>query len=165
MLGKLRSLFGIISSAQAKAGMKTVLSATEHGVLKNFKGIGVNAALNFVVPSAITLLTAPPQERGRELATNAGFFLLTAGMGPGRAFVAQMALQGASHSGDVIRMITSSNRSAMESRTMAMVPFSYSTAPMDIALASLQYSRQQMGQAYSMTGNEAAFMAARYLHR
>jgi len=147
------------------AGMKTVFSSAENKVLHNFRGLGLNAVLNLVVPSAITLMTAPPQERGRELAANAGLFLLTAGMAPGRAFVAQVGLQAASHSGDLIRLVSNSNRSALEARTMAMVPFSYSTAPMDLAFASMQYSSQQVNQAYGTVGNEAAFMAARYLQR
>jgi hypothetical protein len=164
-MGIFSSLLKMASAETISSGLKNTLSYGQASLVKNnFTGLGLNLGLNLVVPTAITLL-GHSDHKGREIVQNTGLFLLTAGMGPARAFAAQAGLQLASKTGDAIRLVQSTNRSALESRSMAIVPFSYSTMPMDMALSSMQYARARTGNAYGIVGNEAAFLASRSFSR
>lgn len=66
---------------------------------------------------------------------------------------------------EIGRSIVMGARSGVEARTMASVPFAYSSFTMDHAFAVLQYSRQQIGEADTSLGTEAAMFSARYLQR
>lgn len=117
--------------------------------------------------AGVTLLgRSTPEEKVHALGQQALTFLLTAGMqSPVRQAFWQIGLALAPNMPDIGRGIVHGYRSVLESRTMAAVPFSYSTLAMDQANASLQYSMNRMRGSYSGLGTEAAFMSARYMQR
>jgi hypothetical protein len=107
-----------------------------------------------------------PEEKIHSAATQLGTFMLTAGMKSGwRQAGWQVALALAPNLPDIGRGLVHGYRGVMEARSMAYVPFSYSTLNMDQALASMQYAQSRMNDAYSSLGNEAAWMACRYCQR
>jgi len=107
-----------------------------------------------------------PEEKMHTAANQIGIFLMTAGMKSGwRQAFWQSALAIAPHLPDAGRGLVQGYRGVLEARTMASVPFSYSTLNMDQAYSSMQYAQSQMQDSNSILGGEAAFMAARYMTR
>lgn len=140
------------------------------GVRTKFAGkagttLATHMAMNLAVPVVMGAAFAPRGEKLKGAVTNAAMGLLFMGMSPGRMILAQTALGLAPHTGDFVRAVASTNRNAMEARTMAAIPFSYSAQSMDVAQSNYQASRQRLNQNYSLIGNEAAFYSAKYLSR
>lgn len=104
------------------------------------------------------------EEKIHSVTQQMGLFLLTAGMRSGtRQALWQMGLAMAPHFPDMARGAVTGYRDTLQSRTMASIPFSYSTLPMDLALNSLQHGQSRLNQAYDTIGSEAAFMHARLM--
>ena len=132
---------------------------------KTFGGsIAKHVAFNMGIPVGLTLLTSKPEDRLKETTRTAAESLLFLGMSPGRALVGQIALSMAPMVGDGIRGIYNYNREGLERRSMASVPFSYSTGSMDFVQGQYQLSRARDGK-HPLVGNEAAFFASRYMSR
>lgn len=107
-----------------------------------------------------------PEEKMHMAASQIGMFLMTAGMKSGwRQAFWQSALALAPHLPDLGRGMVQGYRGVLQARTMASVPFSYSTLNMDQAYSSMQYANSRMQDSYSVMGGEAAYMAARYMQR
>lgn len=122
--------------------------------------------LNALLAGVTLMGRSTPEEKVHAIGQQALTFLLTAGMqSPVRQAFWQIGLALAPNMPDIGRGIVHGYRSVLESRSMAAVPFSYSTLAMDQANASLQYSMSRMRGSYSSLGTEAAFMSARYLQR
>jgi hypothetical protein len=107
-----------------------------------------------------------PEEKMKAVGNQMLLFWMTAGMNSSwRQGLWQLGLMMAPHLPDAARSITQGYRGVLESRTMAAVPFSYSTLAMDQAAASMQYAQGRMGAMYGSIGSEAQYMAARYMQR
>lgn len=107
-----------------------------------------------------------PEEKMHMAASQIGTFLMTAGMKSGwRQAFWQSALAIAPHLPDMGRGLVQGYRGVLEARTMASVPFSYSTLAMDQAFSSMQYAQSRMQDGYSTLGGEAAYMSARFMQR
>jgi hypothetical protein len=117
------------------------------------------------IPLVFGVLTTPKEQRLKTVASTLSIGALTLGMSPSKMMMAQLSLTAAPHLGDGVRLIAHSQRGALEARTMAAVPFSYSSQSMDFVNSQYQQSRQVIDSQYAFLGNEAAFMAARYLNK
>lgn len=153
-------------------GRRAASHAATHGTgtvsklapsLKFTRNLSTIAKFNLAIGVGLPLLTGETMEE-KIKGAGTGLLLtgLTMGMGPGRQFLAQMALMGMPQ---LIRGTAVWHRQYLENRTMAAVPFSYSSAAMDHAAASLQYGMMRMQDGYSSVGREATFFAARYAQR
>ena len=80
---------------------------------------------NMAIPVGISFLMAKPENRMKETMQSAVGSLLFLGVkNPWVAGAGQLLMGFAPMSGDLVREITNYNRSSLESRTMASVPFS-----------------------------------------
>ena len=105
-----------------------------------------------------------PRERRKEALTGIAITALTLGFKtPGSQWAAGVALNLTPHLPGMARAMVGSYRSALESRSMAAIPFSYSSAPMDIAYQSMQYGMSRINDARQYQGSEAAMYAAKYI--
>ena len=127
--------------------------------------LGKQLLMNVGIPVGFSVAFQPKGEKFKAALNGIGIGVLTMGMSPGRVMLAQIASSAAPHLGDGVRVIANVQRSALESRTMAAVPFSYSTQSMDFVQANYQQARQTIDSNYAFVGNEAAFMAARFASR
>lgn len=107
-----------------------------------------------------------PEEKVHAAATQIGTFLMTAGMKSGwRQAAWQIGLALAPNFPDMARGLVQGYRGVLEARTMASVPFSYSTLNIDQAWSSMQYAQSRLNDSYSTLGSEAAMFHARYMQR
>jgi len=164
LFAKASSMFSRLGSLATSSGRNAAFA----------KGLGPKASKNalnnllFQAPGILATLVLPgsPAEKMENLAWNVGAYYLTMGMNSGwRQAAWGIALSAAPFAGDIVKGAASTYRGQLESRTSAIVPFTHNTMNMDQAFASMQYARSRMGEAYSMVGNEASYMAARYLQR
>lgn len=117
---------------------------------------------------ALTMATTSggPAEKAHAALAQAGTFMMVAGMrSNARQQFWQSAILMAPHMPDMGRGFVQGYRGVLEARTMASIPFSYSTLSQDIAFSSMQYGQQRLNETHSILGSEAAMMAARYMVR
>lgn len=151
-------------------GFGRALSAAtlrEHAKMGSL-GVKMTTQLKFnaVFAGATLLSRHTPEEKVHALGQQAMTFLLTSGMtSPFKQAFWQVGLALAPNMPDLGRGVVHGFRNILESRSMAMVPFSYSTLAMDQANASMQYSMSRMRGTYSSLGTEASYAASRYMQR
>lgn len=135
------------------------------------KGSGIHNAMShgkmqLAFTGLIAVSGMSPEEKKQAIGTSLALFWLTGGS---TSMLRQASLQAglsvAQHAPELGRMYVTGIRSNIETRTMAVVPFSHSTANMDLALSSMQYTHSQMANHYSILGSESAMYSARYLQR
>lgn len=169
----MRGLFSFLNSAvkqvgSAGRGLHAQMNRT--GVRSSLEA-GTKLSTHMKIQGAFLAHTlffsqGTPKERMNMAGQQVGLFLLTSGMKSGwrQGFWQAMMTLGP-HMPDMGRGLVQGYRGVLESRTMASVPFSYSTLNMDAAWASMQYSQARMGDAYGALNGQAAMFSARYLQR
>lgn len=111
--------------------------------------------------SAIHNKNLDPRDRRKEALTSVGMAALT--FNHKHPTVMGMALNLGMHLPGMARSMVGSYRSALEARSMVAIPFSHSSAPMDIAYQSMQYGMSRVNDARGNQGSEAAMYASKYI--
>jgi hypothetical protein len=158
------------------------LTAGRAGNAANFKNfvIGSSSLKGQLPILALTVglpvLTAPPHEKGKELALSAASWWATSAfLSPGKQMVWGTMLGLSSSFSAISRSVVSGHRTSIEQRTMSAIPFSYTSVNMDQAMITLGSVRERMSM---MTygnktraaenlkiGAEAQLYASRYMSK
>ena len=158
--GKLLFAEGRASASSGFFGRAFGLSAQHH------KSAAVwNLVNTTLVAGGLTYLFSPQDRKIKDTANTVAGAYLFMGFGPVGQLLGSGVLNAAMHAGDYTKNIGGFLRGDNRNRSMASVPFSYSTQGMDLAGANFQQTRQIMNSNYGLVGNEATMFASRYLHR
>ena len=119
---------------------------------------------------------APPHERGKAvLEAVGGWWATTAFLSPTKQMAWGMLMGLSPSFSSMARSVVQGHRSSVEQRTMAAIPFSYTSVNMDQAMVTLSSVRERMSMmsygsksrvAEQMkVGSEAQMYSSRYLSR
>lgn len=155
LLNVVESLQGAFKAGNAFLETRTGLTGAQRWAL----GFGV---YNFY--STIHNKNLTPEQKRQEAFTGVAITALTLGIKNGfTQQVAGVALNLAPHLPSMSRALVGSYRAALDQRSMAAIPFSYSSAPMDIAYQTLNVGMSKINDARGYQGSEAAMYAAKYI--
>lgn len=159
-----KSIFGLLKSKTVKSWFSRAV-ASAHKIEFPWS-MRASAAFLVGIPAAHTLFLERDKTLSEKLKKIGGDILmwgLTLGIrSPVRQAVVALGLEQMLKLPRSARSFVQLNRSILESRTMAAVPFSYSNQPIDHAFATFQYTNERLGEASQVLGAEAAIFAARY---
>lgn len=163
----------VLGKLFSSAGVKL---KSQSGKFISHKVKGGHAAMNVGFQVLLPFLMAPKGEKFKMGTEGAiGWWMTSAFLSPGKQMLWGTLFSMSGSFASMSRSVVSGYRGAMESRTMAAIPFSYGSGSMDQALMSLQYTRQRMSElSYGQqsrvhqdlrVGAEAQMYSARYLSK